>query len=182
MQYINQENLARKDEIQPVTKDNLHRVKQDAKEMIRLCFKRHGRHGKAFAIAHPQVSAKPLTFFVTQTGNVYINPTVIARDGAVALRSEGCMSFPQKGDNTVTRHYRVTVRYQTLDFDDLYEDTFEDVRGQIMQHEIDHLNGITVYDYNEEVRDAYREGDHKKIQDLINQDLCEESQDSQITK
>lgn len=169
MQYIEPNKHARHGAVEAVTQENLQRVKQDAKEMIRLCFKRHGRHNKAFAIAHPQVSAKPLAFFVTQIGNVYVNPTITERDGMVALRSEGCMTFPDRDNTIVPRHYMVKVKYQTVESvetGEWHEQTFRDIQAQIMQHEIDHLNGIHVYLYDEESRHAYKQGDHEKVIEL----------------
>jgi len=166
MQYIDHKELAKNGQVEPVTKDNLERVKDEAREMIRLCFKRHGKHPSAQAIAHPQVSAKPLTFFVTATGNVYINPTVVARSGTVALRKEGCMSFPHSEPTIVPRHYQVRVRYQTPESvleDEWYEQDYKDVQGQVMQHEIDHLYGLSPYSYTEEMVAAYKDNDYEKV-------------------
>ena len=154
MKYLHHTELPTKDEIGLVSKENLGRVKQDAKEMIKLCFKRHGRHPSAHAIAHLQVTKKSLRFFVTKLGRVFINPEIIERSEETFVASEGCMSFPETPNGKPLRHRWVEVRYQTIDgvlTGEWITETIDGVMAQIVQHEDDHFNGIVVYDYNEDL-------------------------------
>ena len=77
---------------------------------------------------------------------VMVNPEIVDRNGSVTA-FEGCLSLP-RGDwkIEVTRSERVTVRYMTLEGE---ESTLEEAgqNARIVQHEIDHLNGILIIDY-----------------------------------
>ena len=74
-----------------------------------------------------------------------INPEIISFSGTMKT-TEGCLSFPGVYAK-VERHHDVVVRYQTLDNE---EKTIEGKGGLLsacLQHEIDHLDGITFYDH-----------------------------------
>jgi peptide deformylase len=72
------------------------------------------------------------------------NPQIVRFSGEVEVRSEGCLSFPEVyGD--VERSLSVTVRYQDLDWvqrEEVHSAHF----ARVLQHEIDHLNGILLID------------------------------------
>ncbi|MCX5991002.1 MAG: peptide deformylase [Chloroflexi bacterium] len=76
---------------------------------------------------------------------VMVNPEIIAREGSSA-DIESCLSLPKGRKVEVTRSDRITVRYLTLSGE---EATLE-VTGSdacMVQHEIDHLDGIIIIDY-----------------------------------
>jgi peptide deformylase len=85
-------------------------------------------------------------FVVNTTGEpdpaeeaVYLNPEILSAEGAV-VDEEGCLSIPGvKGK--VERKARVVVRAQGLD-GAVFEETAEDLRARVIQHELDHLDGI----------------------------------------
>ncbi len=55
---------------------------------------------------------------------------------------EGCLSL--LGEPRKTKRYRkIKVRYQTVDFKERIR-SFEGFTAQIIQHEIDHINGILI--------------------------------------
>ena len=73
-----------------------------------------------------------------------VNPVITASEGSITWE-EGCLSFPGVYAK-VKRHDKITVEYlneegekQTL--------TGSDLLGVCIQHEIDHLDGITFYDH-----------------------------------
>ncbi len=68
------------------------------------------------------------------------NPQIIARAGAYETE-EGCLSLP--GTRPVRRWRSVKVRWQTRAFQTRTQ-TFTGLTAQIIQHEIDHLNGIII--------------------------------------
>lgn len=83
---------------------------------------------------------------------VFINPRVISHSvEKVALREgEGCLSVDENWPGYVPRYARVTVRYQDEN-GETHEQRFKGYPAIIIQHEIDHLNGILFYDHiNEE--------------------------------
>lgn len=72
------------------------------------------------------------------------NPTIISRSGKVKSYGEGCLSVPgQRMD--VRRSKMITVEAKTPDGEDvtIKEKGFPAI---ILQHEIDHVNGITIID------------------------------------
>ncbi|HCW92806.1 MAG TPA: peptide deformylase [Flexistipes sinusarabici] len=74
---------------------------------------------------------------------VLINPEVIKWEGIMQFR-EGCMSVPDYTGN-VNRARKVMVQYQDENFEDKVIET-EDFEAVLLQHEIDHLDGILFVD------------------------------------
>lgn len=69
-----------------------------------------------------------------------INPEIVEYSVETCLGEEGCLSVPEQRGQ-VERAYAVNVRYYTLQ-GELIECTYEGFPARIVQHEIDHLNGI----------------------------------------
>lgn len=136
------------------TEADIPRILDDAVHMKKLCWKPIGRHRQAHAIAHPQVHDKPLRFFVMRMGEIIINPRVVERSHETVESSEGCMSFPRTDNAMVQRNEWVNVRYYTPIKDAsgkwmlrLNEKGFTGLNAIIWQHEIDRLDGVTIYDH-----------------------------------
>ena len=73
-----------------------------------------------------------------------INPEIVAAEGRQG-DSEGCLSLPDL-TSKVTRYRKVTARYQDLQ-GETQEITAEDRFAVVLQHEIDHLNGVLFLDH-----------------------------------
>jgi len=73
-----------------------------------------------------------------------INPEIVAHDGH-QLDEEGCLSVPEIVAD-VKRFKKVTVTYQDEE-GTFRELTAEDRFAVVLQHEIDHLNGILFIDH-----------------------------------
>jgi peptide deformylase len=73
-----------------------------------------------------------------------INPEIIAHEGN-QIDEEGCLSVPELTAN-VKRFLKVTVAYQDLE-GQAYELSTENRFAVVLQHEIDHLNGILFIDH-----------------------------------
>ena len=75
--------------------------------------------------------------------NVYMemfNPRIVSK--AVPYETEeGCLSLT--GVRKTTRYRLITVRYQTRNFEEKQQ-MFMGFSAQIIQHELDHLNGIII--------------------------------------
>ena len=68
------------------------------------------------------------------------NPEIIERSGPYEAE-EGCLSLT--GTRKTIRYKKITVRYQNRVFRER-ERTFRDWTAQIVQHEIDHCNGVII--------------------------------------
>jgi len=75
---------------------------------------------------------------------VLINPQIIKQEGS-QVDEEGCLSVPELTAK-VNRHKKITVTYQDLTGKE-HELTTEDRFAVVLQHEIDHLNGILFIDH-----------------------------------
>ena len=74
----------------------------------------------------------------------FINPQIIESSTETGALKEGCLSFPD-ARSEVIRPKRVKVKY----FDKFGKEKLEEMDGLMavcIQHEIDHLNGITFVD------------------------------------
>ena len=70
-----------------------------------------------------------------------LNPEIIKSEGAYDTE-EGCLSL-LGGPRKTKRYKKIKVRYQTLDFK-IRLQSFTGFTAQIIQHEIDHTNGILI--------------------------------------
>lgn len=69
-----------------------------------------------------------------------INPKIIKKSEQNILGEEGCLSVPQQRGE-VLRADQISVEYLNLDGECIIQE-FEGFPARIVQHEIDHLNGI----------------------------------------
>lgn len=69
-----------------------------------------------------------------------INPVITQKRDAYQT-TEGCLSL--SGQRPTTRYRNITVRYQTTDWQTKTA-SFSDFTAQIIQHEIDHCDGILI--------------------------------------
>jgi peptide deformylase len=85
--------------------------------------------------------AKRIIVF-TDDGNdmVMFNPELVKTSEPYETE-EGCLSL--EGIRPTTRYRKITVRYQNAAFQSKQR-TFRDWTAQIIQHEIDHCNGILI--------------------------------------
>ena len=73
----------------------------------------------------------------------YINPEIILSEGEATLE-EGCLSVPEIRED-VKRPEIITLRYQDLD-GNVRKERFDGLLARVLQHEIDHLNGVLFVD------------------------------------
>jgi len=114
---------------------------------------------KGIGLAAPQAGI-PLRLFIIsldgtrQSRKVYINPTVTP-SGPLEANEEGCLSVP--GIYTKIRRYkRCTVSATDLD-GKVFTEQAEGLYARALQHEYDHLEGITIINrMSQTARIAYR--------------------------
>ena len=73
-----------------------------------------------------------------------INPEIIQKSAEKIIFCEGCLSIPAQSAD-VERHYQIKVRYLDYNGNEKELDA-EDYLAVILQHEIDHLDGILYID------------------------------------
>lgn len=71
---------------------------------------------------------------------VMLNPEIIESEGEYEAE-EGCLSL--EGVRRTRRYQRITVLYRDRDFVE-HKERFAGFTAQIIQHEIDHCNGILI--------------------------------------
>ena len=77
---------------------------------------------------------------------VLVNPELVVADGEERVTSEGCLSYP--GINVkVSRPSHVIVRARNLDGELMQYEARENLFATCLQHEIDHIHGITMVDH-----------------------------------
>ncbi len=72
-----------------------------------------------------------------------INPEIIAEEGRTIER-EGCLSVPER-EAPVARSENITVRFLNLKGREITRE-FSELSARVIQHEIDHLDGILFVD------------------------------------
>ena len=86
------------------------------------------------------VAKRIIVFTHDGSDMVMFNPEIIKQTGPYETE-EGCLSLT--GVRPTTRYRTITVRYQNAAFQSKQK-TFHDWSAQIIQHEIDHCNGIII--------------------------------------
>lgn len=82
---------------------------------------------------------------------VLVNPEILSASEEQVTASEGCLSIPELlGD--VPRAAQIRVRATTLQGNVIWFDA-EDYLARIIQHEVDHINGILFLDRAVNIRD-----------------------------
>ncbi len=92
----------------------------------------------------------------------YINPEIISSDGE-SVMEEGCLSIPDIHEE-VKRPEIITLRYQNIDGESK-EDQLDGLLARVLQHEIDHLNGVLFVDRISALKKQLLKKDLKAISD-----------------
>ena len=136
-------------------------VMKTASEMTELLMRenlaKQSKNRAGIALHHAQVSTNPLALFVVLPGviqsqeqgkydTIVVNPKIIKKDNRY-LVSEGCMSFPHRGDKKIERYLDVVVEYYTTQGEEFVKRQLSatGVVAQVFQHECDHGAGTNIY-------------------------------------
>ena len=121
---------------EPAGKEDL----DTAKDLLdTLTFHKEGCVGMAANMIG--VCKRIIVFDNNGTYMTMFNPEIIKSSGEYETE-EGCLSL-LGGPRKCRRYQKIKVRYQTSDFQTRLK-TFEGWPAQIIQHEIDHCNGILI--------------------------------------
>jgi peptide deformylase len=98
-------------------------------------------------LAAPQVGVSKRLFVCGINGEIkiMINPEIIKRRGTY-LSHEGCLSLQDENKRTVKRSAYVKLKYKDLENKDRIL-VARNRNAAVLEHEIDHLNGIFNTDY-----------------------------------
>ena len=117
------------------------KLKQLLQDMLETMYDANG-----VGIAAPQVGVSK-RIFIAESGDgpiALINPVFTKKSWKMKRLEEGCLSVPKKYDKLM-RHKSVTVSALTMDGKEVTF-TAEDYFAQVLQHEMDHLDGLLYVD------------------------------------
>lgn len=97
------------------------------------------------ALAAPQIGVQKqiVVWDIDDDKRTIINPQIVESDGEWVY-SEGCLSIPELYVD-IMRPNRVLVRGLDIDGNEI-EFEVNELMGRMFQHEIDHLNGVLMFD------------------------------------
>lgn len=102
------------------------------------------KNTRGIAIAFNQLSIDGerclLRGCLTKEGKVYINPKITEYCGVPFKSYEGCLTWPKMMIDA-ERYSKIKVEWQDLD-GKKHKGEFESVEAHVLQHEVDHLNGV----------------------------------------
>jgi len=119
-------------------------VKKVNKEIRRIVneMKKIMKKNNGVGLAANQIGLD-LSIFIAENGNkilTFINPKILKLEGEKILLEEGCLSLPNIWGK-IKRYPKIEVEYLDL-FGKRKKIKAQGLLAQIIQHEIDHLNGI----------------------------------------
>lgn len=83
---------------------------------------------------------RAITYVENDEIHVMLNPEIIEQSDPYRT-TEACLSLI--GQRVAQRYDKIKVRYQDMDFE-WHEEQFKEYTAEIIQHEIDHCNGIVI--------------------------------------
>lgn len=104
------------------------------------------RMENGIGLAAPQIGISKRLFVMSVDGHdrACFNPEVLSASDVLTDFEEGCLSFP--GESCIIkRPSSIKVKYQNH-FGDWIETDLTGLEARCFQHELDHLDGITMHD------------------------------------
>lgn len=103
---------------------------------------------------------------------ILINPEVEMLDKKSSSREEGCLSFPGI-HGYIERPWRIRVRYQTETGEQRDVET-QGLLARVIQHEVDHLNGVLFIDRMSPVKKLALKGRLRRLRQETEEVLADE--------
>ncbi len=141
-------------EIEPTTDDGLRALVRTMAETM------YAENGIGLAAPQIGVSKRVIVFDVEDDLTAVCNPVIVEASDETSVDEEGCLSVPGISI-PVERSVRVVCTGQTLEGQSVRIEA-ADLRARVLQHEIDHLDGVLILDrcpaeIKREVIQAYNE-------------------------
>lgn len=95
-----------------------------------------------------QIGEPVRLFLIKRPGKTllgFANPVILSKFGGYSTEPEGCLSFPGRRAD-VLRANRISVEFDDPVTFMRRAATFNETTAHIFQHEVDHLDGITMFD------------------------------------
>ena len=122
----------------------------------------YGNNKSCVGLAYNQIRGNKAVFIakINNIWRIFINPYISGKiDNNILLKDntfinqESCMSFPNKS-NKIIRYKKIELTHQVKARNDnngnmFIRETFTGFDACIIQHEIDHLNGIHIFNKKE---------------------------------
>ncbi|OGY94639.1 MAG: peptide deformylase [Candidatus Komeilibacteria bacterium RIFOXYC1_FULL_37_11] len=112
-------------------------------------------HDDGIGLAAPQIS-QSLRLVVLGLGKgqykSYVNPEITFFSKEKISSDEGCLSLP-KIFGTVTRAKKIHIKYHDVD-GQIKKEKIKGLGAIVLQHEVDHLNGILFIDRAEKITEG----------------------------
>jgi peptide deformylase len=130
---------------EPITKPKSTAVRVILDDMRETLRDWQSRFGSGRAIAAPQIGA-PVRMVYVEMEKPWplINPEIVDIGTEDFTVWDDCFSFPNLLVQ-VSRAYRIRIRYQDVR-GEWHEEDLEGDRAELLQHEIDHLDGVLAVD------------------------------------
>lgn len=136
---------------QPVSLTSAHRISKLIKELTRVLVEAENPPG--IGLSAVQIG-KPVQIFLARKdlqspSQAFINPEIIWKSKAMTDNTplEGCLSVPGYY-GLIQRHQEIKLKYQTIHNSEfvIHHSKFKGFLATVIQHEMDHLNGILFID------------------------------------
>lgn len=152
-----------------LTAEPVTNINDDTRKIVEDMFETmYEAQGVGLAAIQVNVQQRIITIDISENKSnkmCLINPTITKKEGQIAWE-EGCLSFPGVYAK-VKRAEKIEVEY--LDENgDKHELKTDGLLAVCIQHEIDHLDGITFYDHLSKIKQSML---NKKLQKLRDKQL-----------
>lgn len=122
---------------------------EEASEIIKKLADSLKQNPDGIGLSAPQIGINKRVFIIgfpsdgKQIFWSFVNPEIIRKEEPYIVRDEGCLSFPNI--------FVDTIRYKKIEYADeittsKHLDKLEGIRALVFQHELDHLDGILMFD------------------------------------
>jgi peptide deformylase len=104
-------------------------------------------HDKGGGLAAPQIGSSLRIVYINARGRSFhlLNPVIVERGEETFKVWDFCFSARASFLAQVERNYRIRVQYQDVS-GQRHEEDFEGYFSELLQHEIDHLDGVLFID------------------------------------
>jgi peptide deformylase len=150
-------------------------IKEDSKELQDLISNMFETLASTTGIglAAPQVGVD-IRLFVTKYGTilrtkkVWINPLITWHSEDFDVMGEGCLSLPGQYFDGIMRYKSIKIKYLNEKFEEK-EETYSGYYARLIQHEYNHLQGITLMEKSGRASGRVKENKVTRYNDYLNE-------------
>lgn len=151
-------------------------------ESATLDWENHRSHEVGVALAAPQINRLVRLVVIRNDFDnkedksflPLVNPKIIRQEGRQSTDYEGCLSVPDIYGQ-VPRYEKIKIKAQDLNGQD-FRLTASGFLARVLQHEIDHTNGVMFVDYLKDQLDAfYRLDEAGQLVALKEEDIAKQA-------